>query len=87
MKPESKDRWIRILCEFSRLHGVQPSSYSPSGVTLSGEKAYKTAGSVDVWKGKLGENLVCVKTFHLLGSGTEGIKQVCHGPPLGRGVG
>ena len=85
MKPESKDRWIRILCNFSRLHRVRPGSYSPSGVTLSGEKPYKAVGSVEVWKGKQGRNNVCVKAFRLLGPGTDGTKQVCDGSH--RGVG
>ena len=86
-KPESKGRWIDILCKLSRSHGVRPKSCSPSGVTLSGEKPYKAVGSVEVWKGKQGENQVCVKAFQLLGPGADGTKQVCSCSLPGRMVG
>ena len=84
MKPELKDRWIKILCKLSRSHNVRPKSCFPSGVALIGEQPRKTGGSVwEVWEGEQGGNRVCVKTFRMpKGPSLDGIKEVCNGSPL-----
>lgn len=65
--------------EVSQAHCILPKSYFPSGVTvLSNEVPHALTGFADVWKGRLDEDDVCVKSFRIeTVVNPDKVKRVC----------
>lgn len=78
--PSSKDRYLKVLRTLAQIYGILPKSYFPAGVTLANNIPYTSRGFADVWEGRQGGKLVCIKAFRIpMVTEPEKIKRVCGG--------
>ena len=75
-----KNRCFRVLRKVSPAHGILPKSYFPPGVTLNDTIPYAAGGFADIWKGRQGDNPVCIKAFRTqTATNLDKIKRVSDG--------